>query len=152
MPCSWPSCSGSRLAGPRAGAPRAAAAWLAASLAICTAVTHRAWEVLPDGGWKSPNNLAYIDAGHLNADAPESWREDGLGALQLTLMRNGYLPLLLAKITPERLDKARLCSSTPRPASIRPDECRVVRDFARRGGIVIITVGYERAGPSRRLL
>ena len=133
-------------------AAAAAALGLAASLALCTAVTHRAWDVLPDGGWKSPNNLAYIDAGHLNADAPESWREDGLGALQLTLMRNGYLPLLLSKITPERLDKARLLFIDAPAREYSADECRVVRDFARRGGIVIITVGYERAGPSRRLL
>jgi hypothetical protein len=137
---------------PLAGRLAAAALALAASLALCTVVTHHAWDVLPDGVWKSPNNLAYIDAGHLNADAPESWREDGLGALQLTLMRNGYLPLLLSQITPERLDRARLLFIDAPSRAYSADECQAVRDFARRGGIVIITVGYERAGPSRRLL
>ena len=76
---------------------------LAVSLAVCTAVTYRNWEVLPDGSHKSPNNLAYIDGGHLNNDTPESWREDGLGALHLTLMRNGLFPLVLNELTPERL-------------------------------------------------
>ncbi len=137
---------------PRAGRLAAAALSLAASLAACTALTYQAWDVLPDGAFKAPNNLAYIDASHLNADSPESWREDGLGALQLTLMRNGYMPLLLSQITPERLSKARLLFIDAPAREYSEDECRIVRDFARRGGIVIITVGYERAGPSSRLL
>ena len=137
-------CSAARLA--------AAALPLAASLAVCTAVTHQAWDVLPDGVWKSPNNLAYIDAGHLNADAPEAWREDGLGTLQLTLMRNGYLPLLLTQVTPERLGKARLLFVDAPACEYTADECNIVKEFVRRGGILIVTVGYERAGPSRRLL
>ncbi len=103
---------------------------LAASLAICTAVTHRAWDVLPDGRWKSPNNLAYIDAGHLNADDPESWREDGLGALELTFMRNGYEPLLLSEITSERLARARILFIDAPAREYSEAECEVVEDFA----------------------
>jgi hypothetical protein len=130
----------------------AAALSLAASLAVCTAATHRLWDILPDGLWISPNNLAYIDAGHLNADSPESRREDGLGALHMTLIRNGYLPLQLWEITPERLDKARLFFVDAPAREYTAAECRVVKDFVRRGGILIVTVGWERAGPSRRLL
>ena len=81
--------------------PFARTAAAAALLWRLLAALHRghapAWDVLPDGGASRRNNLAYIDGGHLNATAPESLRDDGLGALQLTLMRNGYLPLLLSK-------------------------------------------------------
>ncbi len=125
---------------------------LAASLALCTGITQRAWDVIPDGGRKKPNNLAYIDAGHLNADTPESWREDGLGAFQLTLMRNGYLPLLLSDTTPERLDKARLLFIDAPAREYSAAECDIVENYVKKGGIVILTVGYERVGPSQRLL
>jgi len=147
---------------------------LAASLAVCTTVTHRNWEVRPDGSHKSPNSVAYIDGGHLNNYSPESWREDGLGGLHLTLMRHGCLPLVLNELTPERLlneapagttddsgGRVRNASATPRvwllvvvaPArQYSPAECQVVEDYVRSGGTLIYIVGYDQGGPSQRLL
>ena len=141
---------------------------LGVSLAVCTAVTYRNWTVLPDGSLKTPNNLAYIDGGHLNNHSPESWREDGLGGLHLTLMRNGFLPLVLNELTPERLQNevgpaaaGKAAGPAPRagllmvvaPASeYSPAECKVVEDYVRAGGTLIYTVGSDQGGPSQRLL
>jgi hypothetical protein len=132
--------------------PAAVALSLATALAVCTAVTHHAWDVLPDGNLKSPNNLAYIDGGHLNADTPESWREDGLGGLELTLIRNGYLPLLLSEATAQRLGRAKLLFVDAPAREYSAREREVVADFVRAGGVLIYAVGWERIGPSRRLL
>lgn len=86
---------------PLAGAALA----LAISLAACTALTHRAWGLLPDGRGPAgaPNNLAYVDAAHLGKFSPESWRDDGVMGLCMNLMRNDYLALMLPKLTRERL-------------------------------------------------
>jgi len=82
-----------------------AAVALGASLATCTALTHRAWELLPDGraGPGKANNLAYIDEAHLGHFSSESWREDGLMGLCLNLMRNDYLVLMLPELKRDRL-------------------------------------------------
>jgi hypothetical protein len=106
------STSSLAVAGPVAAATLA----LAVSLWASAAITRCNWELLPDGLLRvdgkgqlteaddqADNNLAYIDAGHHNADSPESWRDDGLGGLELTLMRSGYLPLLLPEVTERRL-------------------------------------------------
>lgn len=84
---------------------------LAGSLAVCTSISRSANEILPDGRYKSPNNLAYIDTSHLEANSGESWRPDGIGGFILTLMRNGYLTLSLPELTAERLVRSDLLVS-----------------------------------------
>ncbi len=125
---------------------------LAGSLVITSAATSHAWESFPDGRLKSPNNLAYIDASHLDASSGESWRGDGLGGLVLTLMRNGYLTLALPQVSTERLERAGLLISVAPQRGFSPSERAVLRDFVNRGGVFILTVGGDEAGPSRPLL
>ncbi len=125
---------------------------LAGSLAISTAISQNAGEILPDGRYKSPNNLAYIDTRHLPANSGESWRHDGIGGFILTLMRNGYLTLLLPELTAERLARADLLVSIAPALGFSKTERAAVRDFVINGGTFIIMVGLERAGPSRSLL
>jgi hypothetical protein len=125
---------------------------LAGSLVVVSAATSHAWESFPDGRPKSPNNLAYIDASHLEASSGESWRGDGVGGLVLTLMRNGYLTLSLPQLTTERLGRAGLLVSVAPHRRFSPSERVAIRDFVTRGGIFIITVGCDEAGPSRPLL
>lgn len=83
----------------------AASLALAGGLAVCTAATHRAWELLPDGrGFPgAPNHLAYLDAAHLGHYSPEGWRDDGLMGLCMNLMRNDYLVLMLHELKREAL-------------------------------------------------
>jgi hypothetical protein len=125
---------------------------LGGSLIVTSAATSHAWESFPDGRLKSPNNLAYIDASHLEASSGESWRGDGLGGLVLTLMRNGYLTLSLPQLNAERLGCAGLFISVAPHRGFSPSERAAIRDFVNRGGTFILTVGCDDAGPSRPLL
>jgi hypothetical protein len=134
-----------------------AAAIAAASLAACTWYAGRANEVLPDGRVFGPvNKLAYIDDSHLEAFSGEAIREDlregGIQGLLLTLMRNGYLPLMLPAFTPERINLAGLVISIAPSKEFTARERQWVREFVEDGGIFILMAGYEEAGPSRKLL
>ena len=125
---------------------------LTGSLVVCLSATAAGTEVLPDGRGQSPNNLAYIDASGLEAYSGESWRPDGIGGLALTLMRNGYLPLSLPELTPQRLERAGLLVSVARSRTYSEAEVQTVAQFVNKGGILIVTVGQDRAGPSLPLL
>ena len=125
---------------------------LAGSLAVSTAISHSAASILPDGRYKSPNNLAYIDNSHLASNSGESWRPDGIGGFILTLMRNDYLTLSLPELTAERLEGADLLFSVAPSRSFSRKEQDAIRDFVIDGGKFIITVGFERAESSRSLL
>ena len=129
-----------------------AALALAASLALCTAVSHRRGEVVPDGRGQSPNNLAYIDTTHVESNSDESWRLDGAMGLMMTLMRNGYLTLGLPELTAKRLKRAGLLVSIAPLREFSEAERKAIHDFVNGGGIFICTVGYDERGPSQRLL
>ena len=122
------------------------------SLIVSNKISRRAGEIFPDGSYKTPNNLAYVDSSHLEAYSPESWRPDGIGGLMLTLMRNDYLALSLAEFTAERIKKADLLISVAPSRSFSGKEQELVRDFVTNGGTFIIMVGLDRAEPSRSLL
>jgi len=123
-----------------------------ASLAWTVARSHRAANVLPDGRHSAPNQLAYIDTSHLERNSGESWREDGVGGLQLTLMRNNYLVLGLPEFDAQRLQRAGLFISIAPSRSFTTSEIRAVRDFIAGGGIFICTAGWPEARASRELL
>lgn len=129
-----------------------AAACLSVSLAVCTAATHSAWTLLPSGNWKKPNNLAYIDDGHLGALSHDPWKPEGIMGLLLTLMRNDFAPLMLEEITPERLAEARLLISIAPGKPYTKAEREAIVQWVNKGGLFICTVGYDRAGPVQPLL
>jgi len=153
-----------------------AAVGVAASLAACTAATHSAWTLLPDGNLKTPNNLAYIDDCHLAAFNHDPWKPEGIQGLVQTLMRNDFVPLFLTEISPERLNNARLlisiapCKeysgvgpkedsgdarkdlSRARRQDYSSDERKTIVKWIKEGGVLICTIGYERAGPIRSLM
>jgi len=128
------------------------AAPAAVSLALSTAVTFGITRVLPDGRDNQPNNLAYIDASHLEAYSDNLWVSDGIAGLTLTLMRSGYLPLLLPELTAERLDRAGMLILIAPARPFSETERKTVRNFVRAGGILICTVGAEQIDSSRSLL
>lgn len=136
------------------GAMLAAALALALALVACQNSTYKRWRVLPDGclNQPGPNNLAYVDAAQMNLYSREGWRPDGEMGLCLTLMRNGFLTLSLPEIAADRLQRARLLVSLAPGRELSAREREVIRDFVHSGGIYICTVGYDAAGPSRRLL
>jgi hypothetical protein len=125
---------------------------LAASFAVSVAITSRTWSVLPDGRRHSPNNLAYIDASHVEANSGESWRGDGVGGLVLTLMRNGYITLSLPRLDSESLARAGLLISIAPRRAFSHAERAAVGEFVKQGGSLVIMAGYDDAGPSSSLL
>jgi hypothetical protein len=125
---------------------------LSSSFLISDKISQRSGEIFPDGRYKTPNNLAYVDASHLEAYSPESWRPDGIGGLMLTLMRNGYLALSLPELTFERIMRANLLISIAPSRSFSKKEQKIIRDFVLNGGTFIIMTGLDRADPSRSLL
>ena len=107
---------------------------------------------LPDGRRESPNNLAYIDASHLGAHSSESWRDNGIGGLILTLMRNGYLTLHLDEFDSQRLERAGLLLCLSPRRSFSEPEIQQVQDYVNQGGLLIVTGGYEHFGHEQGLI
>ncbi len=125
---------------------------LSGSLIVSNKLSQCAGEIFPDGRYKTPNNLAYVDSSHLEAYSPESWRPDGIGGLMLTLMRNDYFALSLTEFTAERIKKADLLISIAPSQGFSKKEQELVRDFVINGGTFIIMVGLDRIYLSRSLL
>jgi hypothetical protein len=109
-------------------------------------------------------NLAYIETSHLESFSEESLRDDGIQGLELTLMRNNYLTLMLPELTAERLlgddppsgrepgVKARILVSVAPQKPYTAKEQELLKEFVNRGGIWIVTAGYDESGPIRPLL
>jgi hypothetical protein len=136
---------------------------VSALLAVSFAGTH-AWSchhgrILPDGRRIVPpatnpagSRVAYIDSSHLESYSFEHWGFEATNGLSLNLMRNGYLPLLMPQLTAERLEGAGLFVSVAPARTFTPAECRTLREFVERGGILICTVGAEESAASTPLL
>ena len=103
--------------------------------------------LLPDGNCQTPNNLAYIDASHLEAYSRESLRADGRHGPGMNLMRNGYLTLMLPELTTERLAARRLLVSVA-PCGNSRRRSEDIKDFVRSGGVFVSTVGHDRPAPA----
>jgi hypothetical protein len=110
------------------------------------------------------NNLAYIETSHLESFSEESLRNDGIQGLELTLMRNNYLTLMLPELTADRLldndprpgrepgVKARILVSIAPQKPYTAEEEELLKQFVDRGGIWIVTAGFDESGPIRPLL
>jgi hypothetical protein len=108
--------------------------------------------VLPDGRARSGNYLACIDASHLEAYSGSDWHDDGIGALKVVLMREGYLPIVTSRLTDEQLQRAGVLISIAPGRAFSDAERRAVKQFVQRGGLLVATVGAEHAGPIDPLL
>lgn len=121
--------------------------------------TYWSWRVLPDGSKAEPNNLAFIDAAHLEAYSEDVWNSFGLGSFLRTLARNGYLPLVLYdeplgldRLWGTRLGRAGLLVSIAPAEHFSRDERQAVRELLAAGGTLISMCGAEQAGPTNDLL
>ncbi|MDY0164945.1 MAG: hypothetical protein RBS80_00290 [Thermoguttaceae bacterium] len=129
------------------------AAVLAATLAATVATSHQTSRVLPDGrGQKPRNNVAYITATHAEFFGREPFAPAGLGSLNRSLMRNGYLPLLMPDFTNDRLERAGLLITIAPARPFSRAEIAKIERFVQQGGHFICMVGAEEARPSAPLL
>lgn len=106
-----------------------------------TMVSCRSWEVYPDGRRSTPNNLAYIDASHLEAYAESPWKPYGVDGLALTLMRNGYLVLAADDLSADRLRQAGMLVSIAPAKRFTGSERKRVSQFVEDGGVFICMAG-----------
>jgi hypothetical protein len=67
-------------------------------------------------------------------------------------MRNGYLTLMLPELTDQRLQGAALLVTVAPSRPYTLQERASIRRFVERGGVLICTIGNDRAGPSEPLL
>lgn len=135
---------------------------LTAGVGISTAWSRHAARVLPDraellapderGAGSGVSRIAYIDQSHLEAYNFQDWGYDAINGLTLNLMRNGYMPLLLPRLTPERLARTDLLVSIGPAEEFSRRDRQTVKSFVERGGTLICMVGAEDAAPSASLL
>lgn len=129
---------------------------LGVSLAACQAINARVSVVLPDGrsagGAPAPVRVAYIGGAHLEDHAGCRWSDSGVNGLALTLMRNGYLPLLLPSLDGAHLDRAEILLSIAPGRPFSAEQRQLVRRFVERGGVWICMVGAEQAEAVNPLL
>lgn len=110
---------------------------------VCISISRQAAKIVPAGLKTTGKKLAYIDSSHLNAFSSESWREDGTMGLALTLMRNGYLTLMLPEFDGQRLQEADLFISIAPLKQFSGAERKTVKKFIQKGGIFICICGFE---------
>ncbi len=128
---------------------------LSLSLVCCTAAAYWSGRVLPDGRARAAsgfNNIAYIDASHLEAYSSDLWVSRGIAGLLRTLMRQGYLPLLAPELSAEQLERAGLLISIAPAREFSDRERGLVHAFVAGGGTFLCMVGAEEARTSAPLL
>jgi hypothetical protein len=130
----------------------AALAMLALFLSLATAISAARAEVLLDGRQQTPNPVACIDASHLPAASGEPWSDDGLAGLHLTLMRNGYFPIVMRRWSDEQVERAGMLIAVGPAREFSADERAAVRRFLEQGGNMLCMAGANHAGPVQSLL
>lgn len=100
---------------------------------------------------KAHNNIAWIDASHLERFSLNSWVDEGFGGLTYNLMRNGYSPLLMKDWDAKALSRGSLLVLIGPSRSFSPSEVRSVRQFVEAGGDLILAAGWEDLSGSKEL-
>ncbi len=109
-------------------------------------------EMLLDGRQQTPNPVVCIDASHLPAASGDPWSDDGLAGWQLTLMRNGYVPLILRRWNEAQIQRAGMLIAIGPGREFSAAERATVRQFLDNGGTMLCTAGANHANPIESLL
>jgi len=109
-------------------------------------------KVLAEAHGASPNRIACIDASHGRAFSGEPWSDDGLAGLQLTLMRNGRLPILMRHWSDDQVQRAGMLISIAPSRPFSGPETAAVRRFLDNGGVMLCMAGANHAGPIQPFL
>jgi hypothetical protein len=97
--------------------------------------------------------LALIDASHFERLSLDLWGEsDGFGGLIYSLLRNGFFPIVMRDFNSQRLGSAQLLVVVAPAKSFSRAEIESIEAFVRRGGQLIITVGWPDRSAVRSLL
>jgi len=97
--------------------------------------------------------LAYIDISHFERINLDSWgKPDGFGGLTYNLIRNGYYPQVLKTFDAPKILGAELVIIIAPAKPFADRELKVLGEFVRQGGYIIVTVGWEEKTGCNRLL
>lgn len=97
--------------------------------------------------------LAYIDISHFERINLDSWgKPDGFGGLTYNLIRNGYYPQVLKTFDAPRILGAELVIIIAPAKPFADRELKVLGEFVRQGGYLIVTAGWEEKTGCNRLL
>lgn len=97
-------------------------------------------------------NIAYINASRGERFSPESWNENAILGLHLNLMRNGYLSLTMRSFKKAYLEHAKLLVLVAPSAPFTRKEIGWIDDFVQRGGVLMLSVGWEERDASLPLM
>jgi len=129
----------------RAGAfrPVAAVVFLGAGLWVATQTTAQLCQPLPDGRTRTPNNLAYIDAGHLGDFSSRPGDAEALDEFKLGLMRSGMLVMSMERFDSRRIERAGVLISVAPRRAFSACERKMLTDFVRGGGVFVCLAGWQ---------
>jgi len=97
------------------------------------------------------DNIAWIDASHLERFSLNSWVDDGFGGLTYNLMRDGYSPLLMKDWSPRELKRGTLLFLIGPSKPFSRSDVRAIRRFVEDGGHLILAAGWEDLSGSMEL-
>jgi hypothetical protein len=97
-------------------------------------------------------NIAYVDASHGERFSPESWNENAVLGLHLNLMRNGYHSFTLKTFEQSKLKGADILVLIAPSEPFTTKEIGWINDFVSRGGILILSVGWEEQEATQPLM
>lgn len=97
--------------------------------------------------------VAYIDISHFERINLDIWgKPDGFGGLTYNLIRNGYYPQALKTFDGPKILGAELVIIIAPAKPFADRELKLIEEFVRRGGSLILTVGWEEKAGCERLL
>lgn len=97
-------------------------------------------------------DVAYLDAAHANRFTLGPWEDTSADGFLINLERNGYLPRVLHDGDFDALRSGRLFVSIAPTEPYSEEELDTLRAFMDRGGLVILSVGFEEKAGSAGLL
>lgn len=121
---------------------------LALALAVSQAVSTRR---LKDYGNLSAD-VANIDISHLERVSLDPFSSESIDGFAANLSRNGYIPLLMRDFAPERMNGGKLLAIIAPAKPFSSTEIESISDFVWRGGLLVVTVGWEESGAAAPLL
>jgi len=114
------------------------------------------------GGFLNKNNyqsnilslpkIALIDISHLERISLEPALETGILGITTNLIRNRYNPLILRKFSEKTLFRSKIFISIAPSKNFTKKEIAGIKEYIRKGGIFILSVGYGEKEGSKNLL
>ncbi len=122
---------------------RAAPIGLAAAVATAALATTAGCAPAPLQRLTPGAPVALVDAAHMNAYATALWHERSIGGLIVNLQRNGYLPLIVRRRLPARIDPSMLPVILAPRTPLTRREVASLAAHLESGGAALVAAGSD---------